>query len=137
MATRKPIVAVSVTDYINGLSEPLRTEVEALRQVVLGAADGVGEEVKWNAPSFYLGEHFATMRLNSKVFLQLILHLGAKKGASVPQAAIADPADLLKWLGPDRACVGFSGPGTVAGRASALQAIISQWSQHVGARATR
>lgn len=137
MVTRKSAAAVSVADYINGLSEPLRTEVEALRQVILSAAEGIGEEVKWNSPSFYLGEHFATMRLNGKVLLQLILHLGAKKGASIPQAAISDPAGLLKWLGPDRACVEFSGPGTVVGRASALQAIISQWLQHVGARVTR
>lgn len=133
MATRKAAPAASVTEYIARLGEPLRSEVEALRQVVLGVANGIGEEVKWNAPSFRMGQHFATLRLNGKVPLQIILHLGAKK-SSLPQSAIDDPAGLLQWLGPDRACVGFAKPGAVAAQASALRAIVRQWVRYVPVR---
>lgn len=134
MATRNPSPAASVAEYIAGLSEPLRSEAGVLRQVVLGATEGVGEEVKWNAPSFYLGEHFATMRLHGKVPLQLILHLGARKTAPIPPGAIVDPAGILRWLGPDRACVEFIGTGAVAAQSSALQGILSQWVRYVPAR---
>ena len=133
MPTRKPD---SVDDYISGLSEPLQSEVQQLRRLILGAAGDIGEEIKWNAPSFHTGEHFATMRLNGKVPLQLILHLGAKKQHGIAREAIDDPAGLLQWLGPDRACVGFPGTGAVATHADALQAIVRQWVRHVPVRAT-
>ncbi len=135
MATRKSSSGTSVEAYIAELAKPLRAEVETLRQVVLAASGQIREEVKWNAPSFYTGEHFATMRLNGKVPLQLILHLGAKK-SSISRSAIEDPESLLQWLGPDRACVNFNEPGAVAARAAALKLIISQWVQHVPARPT-
>ena len=134
MAIGKSTSAASVSDYIAQLPEPWRSDVEALRQAILTAADGIGEEVKWNAPSFHRGEHFATMRLNGKVPLQLILHLGAKK-SSLPPGAIEDPTGALQWLGPDRACVSFAVPGAVATQVTALQALVNQWVRHVPPRA--
>jgi hypothetical protein len=134
MANRKPSSAPSVVEFIAALSEPLRSEALALRGIILAATDGIGEAIKWNAPSFHAGEHFATMRLNGKILLQLILHLGAKKSA-ISRSAIDDPAGLLHWLGPDRASIDFDEPGAVVARASALQAIVRQWVQHVPAKA--
>jgi len=133
MATRKSKPAPSVDDFVAALAPPLRSEVEALRQAIRSAAPGIDEEIKWNAPSFRTGEHFATLRLRGKVPLQLILHLGAKKSA-LPAGAIDDPHGLLQWLGPDRACVNFARPGAVAEKASALQAILRHWLRHVPPR---
>jgi hypothetical protein len=133
MAARSSKSAPTVDAFLSELEHPLCDDIEALRRLVLSAGEDVGEEVKWNAPSFFRGEHFATMRLNGKVPLQLILHLGAKKSA-LPPGAIDDPARLLAWLGPDRACVDFAGPGVVAARAEALLAILRQWVRHVPAR---
>lgn len=127
MPSRKLTTPVSVHDHIAALPQPLRTDVEALRKVILSSGKGIGEEIKWNAPSFHTGEHFATMRLNGKVFLQLILHLGARSKAAVSREEIADPDGLLQWLGPDRACINFEEPGAVAVRSRALKAILRQW----------
>lgn len=121
--------ATSVDEFVAGLAQPLRAEVESLRQVILSTAAGIGEELKWNAPSFYTGEHFATMRLNGKVLLQLILHLGAKKNA-MPNGAIEDPAGLLVWLGPDRACIPLCCAGAAGTQTGALQIILRQWLRH-------
>ena len=134
MGTRKVKSAPSVDEFVAQLNQPLKAEVEALRQLILSAAPGIGEEVKWNAPSFYTGEHFATMRLNGKALLQLILHLGAKK-SQVPPGAIQDPTSMLTWLGPDRACVSFTEPGAVSASAGGLQLVLRQWVQHVPSRA--
>lgn len=133
MGTRKLSSAGSVADYIAGLPQPLRKDVELLRSAILASASGIGEEIKWNAPSFYTGEHFATMRLRGKVRLQLILHLGSKKSA-IPRDSIDDPEELLQWLGPDRACISFPDPGSVGARVASVQHIIRQWVQHVPAR---
>jgi hypothetical protein len=134
MSTRRTKSSPSVGEFLADLEHPLKPEIEALRQVILSAAEGIGEEVKWNSPSFYKGEHFATMRLNGKEPLQLILHLGAKK-SQIPPGAIQDPTGMLTWLGPDRACVNFTGPGAVRSNASALKAVLLQWVKHVPARA--
>lgn len=133
MGSRKSVSAGSVADYIAGLPPPLREEVEALRCAILASADSIEEVIKWNAPSYCTGEHFATMRLNGKVPLQLILHLGVKRN-SIARDSIEDPGSLLQWLGPDRACIDFPCPGSVAAQAAAIQHIVRQWAQHVPAR---
>jgi len=133
MVARKTKPASPVDLLVAELEQPLRAEVESLRKVVLAVAAEIQEEVKWNAPSFYTGEHFATMRLNGKVLLQLILHLGAKK-SSIARDSIEDPSGMLNWLGPDRACIDFASPGAVKSQASALQSILRQWLRHVPTR---
>ena len=38
---------------MNKLKHPLKDEAEALRQIILAADKTVGEEIFWNAPTFY------------------------------------------------------------------------------------
>jgi|SRR5690554_381330 len=127
--SRKP--AVTVQSFIAALDHPLKSEIEALRQTLLGADAGISEEIKWNAPSFRTSEHFATMHLRAKDSLQLILHLGAKSKNVVPPDAIADPHKLLKWLGPDRASVTFDGRKDLDQKMGPLIEIVQQWIKYV------
>ena len=122
--------ARAVADFLRSLSHPQLADIRALRDAILGADPAIGEAIKWNAPSFCTTEHFATMRLHGKAGLQLILHLGVGKRA-IPPGAIDDPDHLLRWLGPDRACVELGTPGSVSRVAPALQAIIRQWLRYV------
>lgn len=122
--------SAAVDDLIDRLDHPLIASVRALRELILGADEAIREEIKWNSPSFYTTEHFATMRLNGKPPLQLILHLGAKKQA-IPADAIADPETILKWLGPDRAVVNFPTPEAFAQQQKPLIAVIRQWLKYV------
>jgi hypothetical protein len=115
-----------VDELLAKLGHPLQADIAELRQLIRSAAEGVGEAVKWNSPSFHRGEYFATLRLNGKVPIQLILHPGARKAAA-PVGTIDDPVGLLDWLGPDRACVSFTEPGQVRRRADALRAVLGQW----------
>lgn len=126
---RKP--AATVQAFIFALDHPQRDAIVALRQLLLSADPAISEEVKWNAPSFRTSEHFATMHLRGQDSFQLILHLGAKSGRMVPKDAIADPDKLLKWLGPDRASVTFSGATDLANKSDALVAIVRHWVGHV------
>lgn len=46
-----------VNGYIQNLETPIAEIVKAIRQIVLGTDPEIGEEIKWNAPSFlYTGE---------------------------------------------------------------------------------
>ena len=123
-------MAQTVDELIAALEHPRKAQVIALRQLILALDPAIGEEVKWNAPSFRTTGHFATMQLRSPAFVQVILHLGAKKRAT-PRPDIADPAGLLEWLGPDRASVKFTGQPDLVAKREAFEAILRQWITHV------
>lgn len=135
MASRESADAgsVAVARFVEALAPPRRNEVAALRAVLLGIDPAISEEIKWNAPSFRTGEHFATMNLRAKDGLLLVLHLGAKK-AALPDGAIADPQRLLTWLGPDRASVAFRDEDAILAARDALAAIVRQWIAYLPAR---
>ena len=127
--SRKP--AATVQSFIAALDHPLKQEIAALRQILLEADPGIAEEVKWNAPSFRTSEHFATMRLRPTDSLQLILHLGARSGRTIPEGAIADPHQLLRWLAPDRASVSFAGREDLERKSGPLVAIVREWIKYL------
>ena len=43
----------TVTEYIQKMDPALAEIVEAIRKIILGADPEVGEQIKWNSPSFY------------------------------------------------------------------------------------
>ena len=110
------------------------TAIDALRAIILGADPAVREGVKWNAPSFYTSEHFATFHLRSKRGVQLVLHLGAKgRPDAALRGAVPDPGGLLDWRGPDRAILTFADATAVEANAPAIEAILREWVMHVRA----
>jgi hypothetical protein len=124
--------AQAVDRFMAALEHPHKPEIEALRQAICAVDPSISEGVKWNAPSWRTTDYFATTHLRAKTGFGLILHLGAK-ARDMPDGrlAIADPGGLLKWLGKDRAQVGFASAADFTARLPALQAIIRQWITHV------
>lgn len=131
--TNAPTGADGMRAFLDALDHPHKHTVLALRDALLGVDPSIGEEIKWNAPSFHVTEHFATMNLRAKDGVRLILHLGAKKTA-LPAGAIADPRKLLEWLGPDRASMVFRDADEVTLKKAALAAVIRQWITHLPGR---
>lgn len=121
---RKP--PSDVVAFLGALQHPLMPEIIALRKIILGVDPRIGEEIKWNAPSFRTTEHFATMHLRAKGQLQLILHFSAKKREAAA-SGIPDPDALLAWLGPDRASVKFTGMDELRAKRQALEQVIRHW----------
>ena len=122
----KKLATPTVDDFLKALEHAQKPTVLLLRDIILGADARIGEEIKWNAPSFRLDEHFATMQLRSPKFVQLILHFGAKK-REVANLDIADPTGLLEWLGPDRATIKFGGVDDLESKRAALTELIREW----------
>ncbi len=55
--TTKPSEPQRVDEYMKSLKHPLAEVVAALRQILLKTDPEIGEEIKWNAPTFfYTGE---------------------------------------------------------------------------------
>lgn len=118
----------AVDRWMAALDHPQKPALQALRKVLCGASKTVREGVKWNAPSFWTTEYFATTGLRTKVApLAVIFHLGAKKKSTKVRTQIADPDGLLQWLGDDRALLGFQGLADVRKKKAAVQALVRQW----------
>jgi hypothetical protein len=118
----------AVDAFMAALAHPHADAVQALRRTILAADPAIAEGIKWNAPSFRVGEYFATTHLRAKAGIGIILHLGAKTRPGGPKpVAIDDPRGLLDWLAADRAMVVFADLDDVRAKAPAFQALVGQW----------
>lgn len=130
--TAGPAMPDEVAALLARLEHPREREILAVRAIILGADPRIREGVKWNAPSYYTTEHFATFHLRSKAGVQVVFHLGAKPRPDARvRGAVADPAALLDWRGPDRATVTFRDLADVEARRDAFAAVIRAWVVHV------
>ena len=116
----------SVDQYVRGLDESRRKEVQAVRRIILGVDPKITEEIKWAAPSFAMGEHFLTFNAWAKDYVELIFHHGPKKATSKGKP-IDDPDNLLTWLATDRASIRFHGLKDIQARKPALRSIVRRW----------
>jgi len=116
-----------VDAFMIALKHPLKAEIEALRVIILGADRRIAESVKWNAPSFYIEEHFATLKLHPTETLQVVLHTGAKARSRRSVMKIKDPTGLLKWAADDRCLVTFTSTEDIQAKQTALVTILRQW----------
>jgi len=132
MAKAKKAATQTVAEFMSELKHPLKTEIEAVRKIIRGADPGIGEGIKWNAPSFHTGEHFATFNLRATDSIQVIFHLGAKvKDNSTTGLKIEDPEGLLKWLAKERCIATLRDMQDTKARGSALADIVRQWIRFV------
>ncbi|HUD41229.1 MAG TPA: DUF1801 domain-containing protein [Dokdonella sp.] len=131
MAPRKPKPATeaasSVAQFLARSDHPHRTGIERLRGLILGLDPRIGEEIKWNAPSFKLDDHFATFKLHPPRQIQLVLHTGAKGRRDARAFRIDDPAGLLTWPATDRCVLTLASSEALAEHEAAVLGIVRQW----------
>jgi hypothetical protein len=124
--------AGDVGEFMRELDHPLKRDIETLRRIILNVDPGIGEAIKWNAPSFRTKDFFATVNLRSSDSVQLIFHTGAKvKATAATGINIADPAGLLKWLAKDRCLVTLGVGKDIQARRAAFEDIVREWIQWV------
>lgn len=124
--------STAVSEFINTLREPTKTETQLLRAAILESDSAVSEGVKWNAPSYKTNEYFATTNLRTKTGVGLVLHFGAKvRTVDAGKDTITDPTGLLKWVAKDRATIEFKDAKDIEAKRSGLQAIVRQWIGYV------
>jgi len=116
-----------VDRYMARLKHPLKAEIEAIRSIILGADPRIREAVKWNAPSYYIDDHFATFNLRSAESVQVVLHRGAKAKDNTFAPRIDDPSGLLTWAAQDRCVAAFPNLKAVRSHRRAFTGILQQW----------
>lgn len=119
----------AVDDYLRALKHPRKSDIELVRQIILGIDPGIREGIKWNSPSFRTNDYFATVNLRvrgKQDHVWLILHTGAK-AKKIKDVKIDDPDGLLEWLAKDRCLVTFVDGKEIQKKRKALEAILRQW----------
>ncbi len=116
--------------FLAALDHPLKTDIEAVRKIILGVSPTIADGVKWNSLSFRKFEWFATVNLRSKDVVQLVFHTGAKVKDN-PDLKVPDKNGLLLWLTRDRALVTLGSGKTLKANRAAFEAIVKAWIRYV------
>jgi len=130
--SRKLVASTDVADYLDSLEHPHKAAVLAIRKLILSIDPRIKEEIKWNAPSFRIAEHFATFRLQPAPICQLVLHAGAKVRDRKFRITIPDPDGLLKWASPERCIVTFSSDADAKAKSARMKVILKSWIEQAG-----
>ncbi len=64
----------AVNEYMNVLEHPLKAELAAVREIILGANIHISERIKWNAPSFFYKEDLATFHTRNQTAVHIVFH---------------------------------------------------------------
>src|SRR5580704_2092725 len=129
--TRKASEPEKVDAYMAKLQHPLAKVVEDLRQIILSTDKEIGEEIKWNAPTFfYAGKmkptnpkeyrrYIVVFNLFRKDCIRLVFPSGAK---------VKDASGLLEGDYADgRRLAMLQGSQDVKSKAKSLRAVITKW----------
>jgi hypothetical protein len=119
----------AVDEFMAKLDRPERTKMEAVRSVILSADPRITEGIKWNAPSCYCREWFATFNRSPKAknLVQVIFHRGAKAKPSGNSRYVEDPAGILEWITHDRCIARFDDMKDIDAKREALRSVVAQW----------
>ena len=129
--TTKPSEPEKVNAYMAKLKHPLANVVADPRQIILSTNKEIGEEIKWNAPTFfYAGKmkptdpkkylrYLVVFNLYKKDCIRLVFPSGAK---------VKDTSGLLEGDYADgRRLAMFYSPQDVNSKKKVLQTIITKW----------
>lgn len=125
---------ISVTEYIQKLDPEFGQLIEAIRQLILSADKSVGEQIKWNAPSFfYQGE---MKSFNPKEYKRDMVVLNTRKGIALlvfpTGERIKDNSGILEGTYQDgRRMVTFRNREEVEAKGKDLQKAIQEWLSQV------
>lgn len=96
----------AVDEFMAKLDRPLREKMEAVKSVIMSADPRITEGIKWNAPSCYCHEWFATFSRS-------------------PRAK--DPSGILEWITNDRCIAKFDDMSDIDAKKAALRTVAAQW----------
>lgn len=117
----------TVDEFRGNLTEEVRQTVDLLREIIATAHDDLSERIKWNAPSFAIGEEdLITLGLEKNGGVRVVLHRGAKR-KDVTGFRFDDTTGLARWPAADRGVVVFQDRSAVEQRRDALHQLCVRW----------
>jgi hypothetical protein len=124
----------SVSEFIQKLDPEFAELVQAIHKVILSTDKVIGEQIKWNSPSFfYTGD---MKPFDPKEYKRDIVVMNLRKGVVLlvfpTGATVKDSSGILEGNYPDgRRMVTFRNIAEVKAKSKNLQAIIKLWLKQV------
>ncbi len=118
-----------VAEFLVATPHAKRDVLLALREIVLAAAPGLHEHIKWNAPSYQSGgEDRITFNLSKPDLVQIVFHRGAKAvDTKTGKRLVEDTSRYLRWATDQRAYVAFTSLAEVEARREWLAGFVPRW----------
>jgi hypothetical protein len=107
-----------VTQFILTIDNPLKEEIDAVREIILNSSDKITEDIKWSAPSFAYKDNMATFNPRAKKFVNLTFHKGA---------LIKDTSGLLEGDKKEARVARFDNMEDVLNKKEALESVVQKW----------
>ncbi|MGC3972138.1 MAG: DUF1801 domain-containing protein [Pirellulales bacterium] len=120
----------SITAYIQQLEPGFAVMIEAIRQLILNSSKEIGEQIKWNSPSFfYMGD---MKPFDPKEYKRDIVVIHTRKNIALlvfpTGAKIKDTTAILEGNYTDgRRMITFKNMADVKAKGKDLQKVIKQW----------
>jgi hypothetical protein len=134
MATQDKKTSPAVADvdsFIKQLDHPCKAGINRLRAAIKSLDSSIVEEIKWNAPSFKIEDHFATFKLYPPKNIQIVLHTGAKPKTPLRAFMVDDPHQLLKWPAIDRCVLTLQSSEQAEQLQEIVTKMVKQWIQQL------
>lgn len=113
--------------FMEKLDHPYKDAVNRLRTLIKGINVEICEEIKWNAPSYKLADHFATFKLHPTKTIQIVLHRGAKPKPLDKAFMLDDQHNILKWVAADRCVITLNSSKQATDLEIEVCKLISEW----------
>lgn len=107
-----------VNAFMANLDNPLKNEMDLVREIILNASDKITEDIKWSAPSFAYKDNMATFNPRAKKFVNLTFHKGA---------LIQDDTGLLEGDKKEARVARFNDREDILNKKEALEAVVRKW----------
>lgn len=105
--------------------------IDRLRAIARSAHPDLVERIKWNAPSFALGDDdLITLGLERRGGVRLVLHRGVR-AKDLAGFGFDDPAGLARWPAADRGVMTFQDLAAVEASAEAVRDLCVRWIDRV------
>ncbi len=105
-----------VNEYLKKLEHPLKSEIEAVRKIIIESNEKLSERIKWAAPSFYFKEDLVTFNHRNQKVVQLVFH---------HPKIVEIQSPFLEGVYKDRRLMHFKNMEEVLARKSELQKIMN------------
>lgn len=120
----------SITAYIQQLEPGFAAMVEAIRQLILHSSKEIGEQIKWNSPSFFYQGDMKPFA--AKEYKRDIVIINTRKNIALlvfpTGAKINDTSGILEGDYADgRRMIIFKTLADVKAKGKDLQQVIKQW----------
>ena len=107
-----------VNEYLKKKDHPLNTEIDRVREIILGVSDKIEETIKWQSPTFMYKGNIASYFMNAKKHVSLMFHKGA---------SIKDDSGLLQGDGKEARTAKFFSLEEIEDRKRDLENVIKEW----------